>query len=94
MSRFRLAASVIYLSRTPKFLADGHSWSFRPSVPHPEGKITFRGRDHGIVKDRKLVLIVCPLCSQRNAPATAAKGYCQWCAYVPSLADAQPRRKD
>lgn len=56
----------------------------------PEGDVTFRGRGHGIVRDRKLFLKVCPICSQRNAPATAGKGFCQWCAYVPSLSDAEP----
>lgn len=59
----------------------------------PEGDVTFRGRGQGIVRDRKLALTVCPLCSQRNAPTTAAKGFCQWCAYIPSLTDAEPSQR-
>ncbi len=55
----------------------------------PQGEVTFRGRGHGIVTGFKLLLRVCPQCSQRNARQTEAKGYCQWCAYIPLLGDAE-----
>jgi hypothetical protein len=37
-----------------------------------------------------LVLLVCPLCSQRNARRGAERGVCAWCAYEPSPGDAEP----
>ena len=51
--------------------------------------VTFRGRGHGILVAQRLILRVCPECSQWNAPKAADKGLCGWCAYVPSLADAE-----
>ena len=58
----------------------------------PEGEVTFRGRGLGRLQGRRLVLTVCPHCSQRNDRRTAEKGYCHWCAYVPSLSDAEPAK--
>ena len=60
----------------------------------PEGEVTFRGRGLGVIRERRLALLVCPLCSQRNAPRAADKGICQWCAYEPSLRDVQPARAE
>lgn len=57
----------------------------------PQGEVTFRGRGHGIVDGTSFVLLICPLCSQRNAHAAAVRGHCQWCGYVPSLTDAEAR---
>lgn len=51
--------------------------------------VTFRGRGLGVRLGAKLVLLVCPLCSQRNADRGAERGICEWCAYVPSLKDAE-----
>lgn len=60
-------------------------------TPKPKpGAVTFRGRGLAYVSGRRLVLTVCPVCSQRNAPKAAEKGTCAWCAYVPSPADAEP----
>ncbi|TXN40596.1 hypothetical protein FV232_23020 [Methylobacterium sp. WL30] len=58
----------------------------------PVGEVTFLGRGQGVLTGLKLLLRVCPQCSQRNARQTEAKGYCQWCAYVPSLGDVEPAR--
>ncbi|KAB1073224.1 hypothetical protein [Methylobacterium planeticum] len=55
-----------------------------------EGRITFKGRGLAYRHGRGLVLKVCPLCSQWNAPKAADKGLCGWCAYVPSLKDVEP----
>lgn len=53
-------------------------------------EITFRGRGHAIRRGSRFELKVCPNCSQHNAPLAAAKGLCGWCAYIPSLEDAEP----
>jgi len=61
------------------------------SDPVPtRSEITFRGRGRAILSGKRLVLKVCPSCSQWNSPKAADKGHCGWCAYVPSLADAAP----
>jgi hypothetical protein len=52
--------------------------------------VTFRGRGLAILHGSRMVLKICPLCSQRNARPTAEKGICNWCAYTPSRADAEP----
>ena len=59
----------------------------------PEGEVTFRGRGRAVLTGRELRLQVCPRCSQRNASRTEAKGYCQWCAYVPSLNDVEAAQR-
>ncbi|MCJ2011852.1 hypothetical protein [Methylobacterium sp. J-076] len=51
--------------------------------------VTFRGRGLGLRLGTRLVVLVCPLCSQRNAQRGAERGICEWCAYVPSLRDAE-----
>lgn len=56
----------------------------------PQGKATFRGRGLAFVHGSKIVLKLCPECSQWNAPKAAEKGHCGWCAYVPSLGDVEP----
>ena len=56
----------------------------------PQGRITFMGRGIGYVHGSRIVLKVCPECSQRNAPHAAERGLCGWCAYVPSLDDVEP----
>lgn len=58
----------------------------------PSRDVTFRGRGQAVVTGLKLLLRVCPQCSQRNARQTEAKGYCHWCAYVPSMSDAEPAK--
>lgn len=52
--------------------------------------VTFRGRGLANMRGPKVELLVCPVCSQRNAPKAAAAGICAWCAYEPSQADAEP----
>lgn len=52
--------------------------------------VTFRGRGLGLRLGSRLILLVCPLCSQRNAPRGAERGVCEWCAYVPAPQDAEP----
>ena len=52
--------------------------------------VTFRGRGRGLRLGSRLILLVCPLCSQRNAKRGAERGVCEWCAYVPALQDAEP----
>jgi hypothetical protein len=56
----------------------------------PQGRVTFRGRGLAFVYGARVVLKVCPDCSQWNAPAAADKGHCGWCAYVPSQDDLEP----
>ena len=53
-------------------------------------EVTFRGRGLATLHGSRLVLKICPLCSQRNTRQTSEKGVCNWCAYVPSPADAEP----
>lgn len=53
-------------------------------------EVTFRGRGLAMMRGLKVELLVCPVCSQRNAGKAAHKGYCNWCAYEPSRADAEP----
>lgn len=57
-------------------------------------EVTFRGRGLAKMRGPKVELLVCPVCSQRNAPKAAAAGICNWCAYVPSGADAEPSLRD
>ncbi|MGH1573019.1 hypothetical protein ACRAWG_23035 [Methylobacterium sp. P31] len=52
--------------------------------------ITFRGRGLAVRSGTRLILLVCPLCSQRNAQRGAERGVCEWCAYVPSPDEAEP----
>lgn len=52
--------------------------------------VTFLGRGLARVFGTKLSLLVCPKCSQRNAPKMVEKGYCNWCAYEPSKGDIRP----
>lgn len=52
--------------------------------------VTFKGRGLGRMLGLKLALLICPRCSQRNAPKVEAKGYCNWCCYEPSREDAEP----
>ncbi|WP_308220144.1 hypothetical protein [Methylobacterium crusticola] len=40
----------------------------------------------------RLLLDVCPICSQRNARAMVPRGRCAWCAYVPDPADIESAR--
>jgi hypothetical protein len=53
-------------------------------------EVTFRGRGLAVRSGTWLILLVCPLCSQRNAPRGAERGVCEWCAYVPSPDEAEP----
>ncbi|MGU3282214.1 hypothetical protein [Methylobacterium mesophilicum] len=59
----------------------------------PQGAATFRGRGRAFVHGTKIVLKVCPECSQWNAPKAADKGVCGWCAYVPSREDVEPAQQ-
>ena len=54
-----------------------------------QGEITFRGRGLAYVHGERIVLKVCPVCSQWNAPKAAEHGHCGWCGYVPAMADAE-----
>ncbi|GJE38422.1 hypothetical protein QO016_003538 [Methylobacterium persicinum] len=54
-----------------------------------ETTITFRGRGLGLRRGARIVVLVCPLCSQRNGSRGAERGVCEWCAYVPSPKDAE-----
>lgn len=66
----------------------------RTLEPMPEEKspesITFRGRGDASLVQGRIVLHVCPICSQRNALAVASSGRCAWCAYIPDPADVEP----
>lgn len=53
-------------------------------------EVTFRGRGLALRTGSRLILLVCPLCSQRNARRGAERGICEWCAYVPSPDQAEP----
>lgn len=59
-----------------------------------EGEITFKGRGQAIRRGRRFVLRVCPECSQWNSRKAAEAGHCGWCAYVPSLSDAEPASRN
>ena len=52
--------------------------------------ITFRGRGRGLRLGNRVIVLVCPLCSQRNARQGAERGICEWCAYAPSPDDVEP----
>ncbi|GLS71737.1 hypothetical protein M6G65_06650 [Methylobacterium tardum] len=56
----------------------------------PQGQATFRGRGLAFVHGTRIVVKVCPHCSQWNAPKAADRGVCGWCAYVPSYEDLVP----
>ena len=56
----------------------------------PQSQVTFRGRGLAFVYGTRVVVKVCPYCSQWNAPAAADRGHCGWCAYVPSHDDVEP----
>ncbi|MGU3358817.1 hypothetical protein ACLBWX_00625 [Methylobacterium sp. M6A4_1b] len=60
------------------------------SQPGESVAVTFRGRGYARLRGTKLSVLICPRCSQRNAPKAADKGYCQWCAYEPSREDIEP----
>lgn len=53
-------------------------------------EVTFKGRGLGRMLGSTLALLICPNCSQRNAPRVEAKGYCNWCCYEPSRLDTEP----
>jgi hypothetical protein len=55
----------------------------------PQGKATFRGRGLAFVHGARIVVKVCPECSQWNAPKAADRGVCGWCAYVPLCEDVE-----
>lgn len=61
----------------------------RPSGDAP-AEVTFRGRGLALQSGTRLILLICPLCSQRNAERGAERGVCEWCAYVPSPDEAEP----
>jgi hypothetical protein len=56
----------------------------------PQGRVTFRGRGLAFISGTRIVVKICPLCSQWNAPKAAENGHCGWCAYVPSYLDVEP----
>ena len=57
----------------------------------PEGAdVTFRGRGLATRSGGRLLLLVCPLCSQRNGRRGVERGVCEWCAYEPSPLDVEP----
>jgi ribosomal protein L40E len=60
------------------------------SQPGESVAVTFRGRGFARLRGNTLSVLVCPRCSQRNAPKAADKGYCHWCAYEPSHEDIEP----
>ncbi len=53
-------------------------------------RVTFLGRGLGLRSSDRLILLVCPLCSQRNGERMAAFGTCVWCGYEPSVRDEEP----
>ncbi|ACL62218.1 hypothetical protein Mnod_7481 [Methylobacterium nodulans ORS 2060] len=58
-----------------------------------EGRVTFRGRGLAVVSGRRISLMVCPVCSQRNTCSANPSSRCNWCAYEPHLSDAEPVRQ-
>lgn len=57
--------------------------------PSLDRQVTLRNRGLGTIRGSKIALHICQRCSQRNAPDVVAKGYCNWCVYEPSKADAE-----
>jgi hypothetical protein len=53
-------------------------------------EVTFRGRGLALRSGTRLILLVCPICSQRNARRGAERGVCEWCAYEPSPDEVEP----
>ena len=49
--------------------------------------VTFRGRGLATRTGSRLLLLVCPHCSQRNGRRGTERGVCEWCAYEPSPND-------
>ena len=60
----------------------------------PQGAVTFLGRGLATVRGQRIVLTICPVCSQRNDPKAAEQGRCLWCAYVPTPADVRAASGD
>src|SRR3954463_14666372 len=56
----------------------------------PHQSVTFRGRGYAWLVRGRVLLYVCPICSQRNARAMVPNGRCAWCAYVPDPNDIDP----
>ncbi|MCJ2017574.1 hypothetical protein MKK84_09100 [Methylobacterium sp. E-065] len=56
----------------------------------PQGPTTFGGRGLAFVHGTRIVMKVCPTCSQWNAPKAAENGVCGWCAYIPLREDLEP----
>ncbi|ACA18008.1 hypothetical protein M446_3627 [Methylobacterium sp. 4-46] len=54
--------------------------------------ITFKGRGHASRIQGRILLKVCPLCSQKNSPQAEPTGRCGWCAYVPDPRDIEIAR--
>ncbi|GJE09026.1 MULTISPECIES: hypothetical protein [Methylobacterium] len=66
------------------------AWARDRASGDGETEVTFRGRGLALRSGTRLILLVCPLCSQRNAQRGAERGICEWCAYVPSPEEAEP----
>ncbi|KQT61534.1 hypothetical protein ASG52_01210 [Methylobacterium sp. Leaf456] len=60
----------------------------------PQGAVTFLGRGLAYVRGQRIVLTICPVCSQRNDPKAAERGHCLWCAYEPTPADVRAATAD
>ena len=56
----------------------------------PQGPATFGGRGLAFVHGIRIVMKVCPTCSQWNSLKAAERGVCGWCAYIPSCEDLEP----
>lgn len=65
------------------------SQTMTSGAAEPKG-VTFRGRGYARLLGTRLSLLICPHCSQRNAPKAVDKGYCNWCTYEPSREDIEP----
>lgn len=59
--------------------------------PSRGGLLAFRGRGLALLSEGNLMLRICPHCSQW-LPREALRATCCWCAYEPSLDDAEPIR--
>lgn len=54
------------------------------------GEVSFKGRGLGYMRDGRILLEVCPVCSQWNQPTAVERGICGWCAFEPSVDQAEP----
>ncbi len=60
----------------------------------PQGAVTFLGRGLAYVRGQRIVLTICPVCSQRNDPKAAERGTLPVVRLRPDPADVRAASAD